>query len=110
MKKLKKKLKKAFSIPGEELPGSLTADVLYIAIDLVNLSIPGSAFQLSLNSHSKRLERQLSKSYIMAGARRTEFLKRERIPRKRQEFLDSYKKLAILINGIISPDISSLEK
>ena len=73
---MKKKLKKAFSIPGEELPGSLTADVLYIAIDLVNLSIPGSAFQLSLNSHSKRLERQLSKSYIMAGARRTEFFKK----------------------------------
>ena len=35
-------------------------------------------------------------------------LKKERSPRQIQEFLDSYKKLAKLRNGI-SPDISSLE-
>jgi len=43
----------------------------------------------------------------VAGARRREIKKEREVP-KRQEFLDSYKKLAILRNGI-SPDISSLE-
>jgi len=81
----------------EKLSGSLPPGVLYI--DLVNLSIAGDAFCLSRKS--KRLETQLSNSCIAVDAKRRQINKKGS-PRQRQQFLDSYKKVAIPRNHYLS--------
>lgn len=73
--------------------GTLQLGILYI--DLVNLSIPGNAFRL--NRPSQGLETLLANSSIVAEAKRPQLNKKGR-----QEFLDSYKKIAILRNDITS--------
>ena len=93
----------------ENVSGTLQAGILYI--DLVNLSIPGNAFRL--NRKSERLETVLSNSCIVADAKRRQINKKGS-PRQRQEFLDSYKKVAILRDDITSVEewelnINSLE-
>ena len=94
----------------EKLSNKFAAGVLFI--DLVNLIIPGNAFHL--NRNSERLETQLSNSCIVADATRRKINKRGSA-KQRQEFLDSYKKFAILKNDVISvekfkSDISYLEQ
>ena len=74
--------------------------------------IPGNAFYL--NRNSERLETQLSNSCIVADATRRKINKKGSA-KQRKEFLDSYKKLAVLKNDIISvekfkSDISNLEQ
>ena len=94
----------------EKLCNKFAAGVLYI--DLINLIIPGNAFHL--NRNSERVETQLSNSCIVADATRRKINKKGSA-KQRQEFLDSYKKIAILKNDIISvekfkSDISYLEQ
>ena len=82
----------------EKLFGNLPDDgCLYI--DLVNMCMPGNAFRL--NRQSVRLETQLSNSCIVADAKRRAINKKGSA-KQRQEFLASYKKLAVLRNDIIS--------
>ena len=94
----------------EKSSNKFAAGVLYI--DLVNLIIPGNAFYL--NRNSERLETQLSNSCIVADATRRKINKKGSA-KQRKEFLDSYKKLAVLKNDIISvekfkSEISNLEQ
>lgn len=77
--------------------GTLQLGILYI--DLVNLSIPGNAFRL--NRPSQGLETLLANSSIVAEAKRPQ-LNKKGSPTQRQEFLNSYKKIAILRNDITS--------
>ena len=79
------------------ISGTLQQGILYI--DLVNLSIPGNAFRL--NRQSQGLETLLANSSIVAEAKRPQ-LNKKGSPTQRQEFLDSYKKIAILRNDITS--------
>ena len=93
----------------ERVSGTLQAGIFNI--DLVNLSIPGNAFRL--NRKSERLETVLSNSCIVADAKRRE-INRKGSSKQRQEFLDSYKKVAVLRDDITSVeewemDINSLE-
>lgn len=77
--------------------GTLQLGILYIY--LVNLSIPGNAFRL--NRPSQGLETLLANSSIVAEAKRPQ-LNKKGSPTQRQEFLDFYKKIAILRNDITS--------
>lgn len=77
--------------------GTLQLGNLYM--DLVNLSIPGNAFRL--NRPSQGLETLLANSSIVAEAKRPQ-LNKKGSPTQRQEFLDFYKKIAILRNDITS--------
>ena len=93
----------------EMVSGTLQAGTLYI--DFVNLNIPGNAFRL--NRISERLEKVLSNSCVVADAKkRTINVKGS--ARQRKEFLDSYRRIAILKDDVISVEewelnISSLQ-
>lgn len=81
-------------------------------IELMNLSIPGDAFRL--NKESVRLEKQFSRIATDSENKRKALNKMGNL-KKRKEFLESWKKVAILKDDIITveqweSELSDLEQ